>query len=73
MRVWCEHCRLHFDVDHYDDDDNHKVGPEWGWVGYDMACRVFTEKMRELATEQRMADILAMLPDEPAAVKDPTL
>lgn len=30
---WCEFCRDHFEESHWDEFDNHKVGPEWGWVG----------------------------------------
>lgn len=33
MSIWCEHCRDHFDVDHYDEDGDHIVGPDAGPFG----------------------------------------
>lgn len=31
--MWCEHCRDHFSTSHYDENDEHKVGPEFGPMG----------------------------------------
>lgn len=30
---WCEHCRDHFDEDHYDDEGDHRSGLEYGPLG----------------------------------------
>jgi len=30
---WCEHCRDHFDEDHYDDEGRHLSGLEYGPTG----------------------------------------
>jgi hypothetical protein len=35
--VWCEHCRDHFDEDHYE-GGYHKVGTQWGPTGLRMAA-----------------------------------
>lgn len=32
VSIWCELCRDHFDVSHWD-EEQHKVGAEFGWVG----------------------------------------
>lgn len=32
-RKWCEHCRDHYDGDHYDDHGRHKVGVQYGPTG----------------------------------------
>jgi hypothetical protein len=34
MKRWCEHCRDHYDEDHYGDDSGpHRVGREYGRYG----------------------------------------
>jgi hypothetical protein len=36
--VWCEHCRAHVATNHYK-DGRHRVGPEFGYTGADIALR----------------------------------
>lgn len=45
---WCEHCRDHFAVDHYDDERNHKIGLEYGPTGAEMKLLGETERLRAL-------------------------
>lgn len=34
--IWCEHCRDHFCLSHYDADGNHRVGLQYGPTGQQM-------------------------------------
>lgn len=44
MMFWCELCRDHFEVDHFDEEgDFHFVGPQYGPVGADLVRRQFTD------------------------------
>lgn len=35
---WCEHCRDHFNKDHYDAELVHKAGKQYGYYGYLLEC-----------------------------------
>lgn len=37
--IWCEHCRDHYDINHYTADGReHLTGAEYGPTGEDMAA-----------------------------------
>lgn len=46
--TWCEACRDHYDIGHYDEDGIHGIGPEYGWVGKEIQQR----EVREAALKE---------------------
>ena len=50
--TWCKHCQANYDEDHYDENDEHRVGRSWGPTGHTLAIE---SELRNLCS-QRMTD-----------------
>lgn len=52
LMAWCELCRDHYEVKHFDGKGNHKIGTEFGWFGRDRAwMRDVRAFLQDLADE----------------------
>jgi hypothetical protein len=53
--TWCEHCRDHFPVRHYDDRGWHRTGREWGPYGELLAAAGDLDRLRPVLDMCRVA------------------
>ena len=49
--TWCEHCRDHFQDDHYDERGQHMAGTAYGPAGLRIADSLLIAKIRELIAD----------------------
>lgn len=68
---WCEGCGAHYPTDHYDDEGDHRVGPEWGSLGYYLACVELVESVSasDRGTGEQVASARTLVAARKAALQ----